>query len=500
MNKKIYLASVKLFILHTLFLVVLASVYPLFVDYIFNVEKLFDVLLITTIFNILALIISFYFAVKIVKKERSELFENHHRLVLFFYVLNLAILVSLIFIFLIIFKGLAISIFLFGGLILLLYIYYYFLRLVYCISFFGKLRLTFIVLTVILLVGYSLFLFLPQNNYKKIYKQTEVKSNFSYFHELDLYNIVGKRDLQDKNSAEGLAELINMIATDEKILDEGEKLPYILPTEVELDLLSRISDYQYLNFSEEYLTREIRQTGATIVAPLNNLRSFSRGVVKLAEQKISEDRGEAIGMLDNLLLLGNQMLSAKNETLISKLVGESMLRAGLGELTTIYENDNFKIEATTEKIKELDDMRNGQRLLRTAVFHMNDEMVGSSKNTAIFFKHFASQKHNIGNDFDVELLKNNPSLIDGLITDYSTDLEKLVLSAMVLPIMLPFELNIGNDYIIYRETKKLAQEPGHEMLDYYFKTSFADFMKNRDESQEKAMLIATEEVFTSKNN
>ncbi len=494
MNKKIYLASLKLFSWHLLFLGGLVGVYRLLVNVILNTEKLFDILFITTIFNILALIISFYFAIKIVKKEEKELFKYHHRLLLFLYILNFVILALIVFIFLIVFKDLSLSLFLFGALILLLYVYYYFLRLTYYILFFGKLRLTIIVLVVILTLGYSLLLFLPQSNYRKIYNETKVGADFNYFHRLDLDDIVGKRNLQDKNSAKDLVKLINLLATDEKILDEGEKLSYILPTEVELELLSDIVKNIYLNISEEYLSKEVRKTGGMIVTPLNDLRFFSRGIVKLSEQKKEQGYDdESIEMLNNLLLLGNQMLSIKNDTLISKIVGDSMMREGLAELMVVYENDDFKIEAIASMIKELDDIRNGQRLLRTTVFHMKDEVIGSAKNTAIFFKHLVAQKDNIGSDFDMELITNNMSLADGFIIHDSTNLKKFVLSFMILPITLPFELNIGNGYIVYRETKKLSKEPGHEMLDYYFKTSYTNFTEIREANRKKAVGVVAEE-------
>ncbi len=491
--KNIYLISIKLFSLHILFAGALIGAYNLLVKQIFNVEKLFDVLLITTIFNVIALIVSFVFAVKIVGKKNNELFESRHRLALFFYVLNVFLFILLIFIFLMMSKVLTASIFLLGSCLVLLYIYYYFLRLVYYISFFNKLRKTAIVFVVILAVGYSLVLFLPQSNYKKAYGQTEVKVDFTYFHNLDLDGIVGNMDLKDKNSAKEMSELINLIATDEKLLNEGEKLSYILPTEIELELLSDMANNKYLSFSQEYLSKEMRITGIMIAVPLNDLRAFSRGAVKLAERKRTEGfEDEAVGILNNLLLVGNQMLNAKNDTLVTKLVGESMMHDGLDGLLQIYENDDLKIEIIADLDNELNNMRNGCRLLQTAVFHMNNAIVGSSKNTAVFFKHFAAQKHNIGSDFDERMVVNNSSLIGGYITINTTDLEKLLFSIMTLPIRLPFDLNIGNNYIIYKEIKKLSQESGHELLNFYFDNTYSDFIRAREEGTEKAGFIYVE--------
>ena len=491
MNKKIYLASLKLFSFHVLFLSVLIGAYRLLVNLILNAEKLFDVLLISAIFNIIALIVSFVFAVKIVRNKNSELFESRHRLVLFLYTLNVFVLILLIFIFLIVFKGLPVGIFLFGGCLLLLYVYYYFLRLLYYISFFGKLRKTAIVFVVILIVGYFAVLFLPQSNYKKVYNETEVKTDFTYFHNLDLEEIVGKRDLKDKNSAKEITELIKLTASDEQLQDEGEKLRYILPTEIELELLSSMAGNKYLSFSEEYLSKEIRKTGIRVLAPLNNLRTFSRGAVKSAERKKTEGlEGEAVDILNNLALVGNQMLNAKNDSIITRLVGASIAQAGLDGLFQIYENDNYKIEIITSKKKEMDNMKNGNRLLQAAVFHMNDEILGSSKNTAIFFKHFAAQKHNIGGDFDERLVVNYNSHLSGYITDNAEDLERFILSISALPAIAPFELNIGNNYIIYREIKKLAQESEHEILNYYLENTYTNFIKNMEENRKMVESIS----------
>lgn len=79
---------------------------------------------------------------------------------------------------------------------------------------------------------------------------------------------------------------------------------------------------------------------------------------------------------------------------------------------------------------------------------------------------------------------NENSSIKGMLTISSTELEKLVLSIMILPIMLPFELNVGNDYIIYREARKLIKEPGHELLEYYFNSTYVDFMSMTEENEE----------------
>ncbi|MCK5061982.1 hypothetical protein KAR28_05565 [Candidatus Parcubacteria bacterium] len=476
------------------------GVYYLLVNIILNSEKLFDILLITKFFGLAILTVSFVFAVKIVKQKNNKLFNNQYRLILFFYAVNIFLLLLAAFLFLVIFKGLRVGFFLLSGSILLLYIYYYFSRLVYYIAFFGKLRRTMLILTAIMLVGYCLILILPQINYKKVYNETEVKNDFTYFHKLDIDAIANKRDLRDENSAKKLTELINLIAADAQIKDEGEKLSYVSPTEEELRLLSEIANNEYLSFSDEYLPVESRKTGTKLIVPLNNLRAFSRGVVKIAEINRSTNfEEEAIDMLTSLLFVGNQMLDAKNDTLIVRLVGDSMMRSGFEGLSVIYKNDNQKIDMINEKIKELDDIRNGQRLLRTAVFHMTGEIVGSSKNTAIFFKHLSAQKHNVGSNFDMMLLENNMSLIDGLITRNSTELEKSALSMIALPIMLPFELNIGNGYIIYRETKKLKKEPDHEMLDYYFKSNYSDFMKEARENEKKAEFIS-EKIFIIENS
>ncbi|MEA3449387.1 MAG: hypothetical protein U9Q85_00170 [Patescibacteria group bacterium] len=484
MNKKIYLTSLKLFALHILFFSIAIGIYCLSVNVILNAEKLFDILLITKFFKLATLTVAFVFAVKIVKQKNDKLFNNHYRLILLFCAVNIFILLLAVFLFLVIFKNFHAGFFLVGGSILLLYVYYYFSRLVYYIAFFGKLRRTTLVLAIILVVGYCLVLILPQRNYQKIYSETEVKTDFTYFHKLDIDDIAGKRDLQSKNSAKKLTELINLVSDDSQIKDKGEKLSYILPNEEELRLLSEIANNEYLSFSDEYLPAESRRMGIELIVPLNNLRTFSRGVVKMAEiNRNTNLEEEAINMLNNLLFVGNQMLDAKNDTLIVRLVGDSMMRSGFEELSVIYKNDNQKIKIINKKIKELDDIRNGQRLLRTAVFHMNDEIVGSSKNTAIFFKHYIAQKDNIGSDFDYQIiggLVNKKASINGYTTIDSTDLEKLILSIVALPIMLPFELNIGNNYIIYREAKKLSKEPGHELLKLYFENGYSDFMKLKD--------------------
>ncbi len=46
-----------------------------------------------------------------------------------------------------------------------------------------------------------------------------------------------------------------------------------------------------------------------------------------------------------------------------------------------------------------------------------------------------------------------------------------------------FKLNIGNNYIIYREIKKLAQESEYEILSYFLENNYSDFVKKIEENR-----------------
>jgi hypothetical protein len=128
MNKKMYLASLKLVFWHALYLFVALAVYYLLVNVIFRVDKLFDVFRINFLFNFLVFITSFILAVKTIKRKEANILTKH-RLFLLCYALNIFVLVCLIVSPLIFFKGWSISaIFL---ILLLAYIYYYFCRLIY---------------------------------------------------------------------------------------------------------------------------------------------------------------------------------------------------------------------------------------------------------------------------------------------------------------------------------------------------------------------------------
>ena len=505
MNKKIYLTSLKLSASHALFFSTAIGIYYLSVNTILNAEKLFDILLITKFFELAILIVSFILAVKIAKKKNDKLFDDQHRLILLFHAVNIFILLLAVFVFLVIFKGLHAGFFLLGGSILLLYVYYYFSRLVYYLAFYGKLRKTIVVFTILLATGYLLLLILPIVNYNKVYKETQVKADFIYFHSVDLSEIAGERELIDRNSAKDMVELINMLETDEEIKDEDEELSYIWPTDQELALLGRIANSAYLGFSREYLPEKLYQTGDKLVMPLNGLRSFSRGAVKLAKSEAELGHVEkAQAVLNDLLYTGNQMISAKDGILIGRLVGQAMMEAVLGGVTEIYGEGSRQAELAKGVHDELNAMRDGSRLLRTYATHMNNEMIPTAESAAAFFKHLEAQKDNISGDMDRQIAGGIFPLYYGFDPLHFNDvqhlkkMEKLTVSLLAAPILALFELNIGKDLMIYREARKLSREPGHEFLDFFFKTSFSDFMKRRDENHKKAMEITLYEFFKTK--
>ena len=306
--------------------------------------------------------------------------------------------------------------------------------------------------------------------------------------------IIGTGELENKNSALEMAELINMIAKNEKLKNDGETLYYILPNEAELKLLSNIADNKYLNFSEEYLPENFKKTGATIVAPLNGLRGFARGIVKLSEEKAENNqKDEAIAILNNLIIVGNQLISNSDDVLIIRIVGGSMMQDGFDGLLKIYEFNENKVKFINKKKNELTAMRDGNRYLLMAISHARNEVVGSAKHTALFFKHYEAQKHNIKNDFDHNLSSNfSHSMLKEYIrlNKNGPSLDEAVFSTVVLTAMLPFNLNIGNDYIFYKKTADIADEPGHEYLKNCLDNSYPENIKNYEENTAEAMLIS----------
>jgi len=498
--KNIYLASIKLFILHIVFAGGLLGVYNLLIKQIFNAGKLFDVLLITAFFNVVVVIGAFALAVKLLKKHNEDLFHNRHRAILLFYALIIFGVSAIILLFAILFKGMPLNnaLSILACVSVFLFFYYYFLRLAYYVLILNKLRKTAIAFIALIMLIYFAALFIPQYNYKKVYAQAEVPKDFTYFHGLELDQIIEAGELENKNSALELAELMNMIAKNEKFKDGGETLYYILPNEAELKLLSDIADNKYLNFSEEYLPENLKKTGTTLIAPLNGLRGFARGIVKLSESKIENNqKGEAIVILNNLILAGNQLVSDTGDGLIIKIVGESIMQDGLGGLLKIYASDENKIGIINEKKNELTAMRDGNRYLLMAMSHATNEIVGLAKNTALFFKHYEAQKHNIGNDFDNKLAF---SFKHSMLKEYirlnknGTSLDEAVFSTVVLIAMLPFNLNIGNEYIFYKKTAEIANGPGHEYLKNCLDNSYLTNIKNYDKNKAEAALIS-EKIF-----
>lgn len=494
MNKKMYLASLKLIFWQALYLGATLTIYYFLIN-IFGLHKLFDVLRINFLFNFSVFITSFILAVKTVKKKEPKVFAQH-RLFLLFYALNIFILFSLAALLLVFFKGWSIGIILL--ILFLSYIYYYFCRLVYREAFWSKPWLSAIVLVIVVSVGYS-FAFIPSFiNYHKEYETAKVGDDFTYYHKIDLDGIVEKRELENENSAREVLELIKLINKRDVIIDPGEQLPYIIPTKEELDLVSSIANKSYLDFSKEFLSEKSRATGAIVVLPLNNLRIFYRGAIKMALLEYEAgSTNEALKTLDDLLLIGNQMIDAEGDYTLLRSVGSGMIRETFGNLLQLYEDDSPEAIAINDKIKKLDDMQRGRQSLLSFSFHISDNMIGSSKNTASFFKHLEAAKDNIGGDFDSNLAKHflsrKISLSDVITEDNRIEFENVMGPLVILPIMMPYivstEFNIGNDYIIYREMKKLSKEPGHELLEKYFSTSYSDFLKDYEEASEEGRSV-----------
>jgi hypothetical protein len=495
MNKKMYLASLKLVFWHALYLFVALAVYYLLVNVIFRVDKLFDVFRINFLFNFLVFITSFILAVKTIKRKEANILTKH-RLFLLCYALNIFVLVCLIVSPLIFFKGWSISaIFL---ILLLAYIYYYFCRLIYREAFRPRPWLSAAVLGIVILILY-LIAFTPSFiDYQKEYEKIKVSDDFTYYHKLDLSAIVGERELENNNSAREIAKLAKLTDNSERITDSGEQLSYIVPTKEQMDILSAIAGKDYLSFSKEFLSEKARATGATMTLPLSGLRYFSYGVAKTALLKYEAgSEEEAKNDLNNLLLAGNQMIDAGGDSSVVRSVGESMIRKAFGVLTQIYGDDSLEAAIISAKTKELDSMGGGSQSLKMYLWSANEDMIGSSKNAALFFKHLDIVKNDVGGDFDFSLAKyflsKKTYLNESMIDISGNKLEDIVAPVVILPVIVPyligFEMNIGNDYVIYREMKKLSKEPGHELLKNYFSVSYSDFLKEYNEASEEASSV-----------
>jgi hypothetical protein len=490
MSKKTYLVSAELFLRQMIYFAVAVIAYYFLVDVILNLEKLFDVLFLSPLFYFIALIISFILAVKTVKKKNAEIFSNHRRLVLLFYVVNIFVASLPVVAFLIFFKSWPVDLLLLE--LFCLYAYYYFSRLVYRESFTGKPWVTAMVLVVLSIVGYSVAFIPPLLNYQKAYKEIKIEDNFIYFYKLDLSALVGEKQFEKKNSAKEMIRLIKLINADEELKDKGEQLSYILPTEEELALLVDIADNEYLSFSDEFLSKKTREAGGTMIISLNNLRLFSRGLAKVAlSESAVGSKEEARKKLDDLMLVGNQMLDADNDSLIVRLVGESMIREAFVVLSQIN-YDGYEADIVATKIEELENMRNGNRALMSGLTEMNNKFFGSSVGAASFFKHLEAVKEDVGDDFDDSLITyflSGRFIVSNLTYPDSEGgvLQESVISSIEFLQIIPYMVSeTGKGYIVYREAKKLSQEFGHETLKYYFTHSYSGFIKANHQAMEES--------------
>ncbi len=493
-KKNLILKSIKLFVLHFIVLSFLIGVEWFLIDYLFNLEKVLDVLSLTPIFNLFILLVSFVVSVKVIRNNDKVFFDRLYKKIFLIYILQVFILTGL---YLLISRVLDLDIFLFGGLIILLYCLYYVLNFAYLVVFQSKFRKIVIYSLCIFFSVYFVILISTQIIYEKEYKKYQAKDNLIYYHQLDFTEILGERKLKDENSAEELIELVKISLKQDRIEGKEEKRVYINPTDEQLALLSKIVEKRYLDIADEYLSKEIQRTVPELIIPTSGLRYFYQGVLVLSEEKIEAgSKEEAKKLLDELLLLGNQLL--ETDSLLPYSIGRSMLEDTLGVL-----EENFSDEIDRESIEsmksELDKMHAGFRVFFNPAVHMGENRPDVIEDLIIFLKNYEVYEDVVKDDFDYEMINSflaNDFWLNNILSLNGTNQsEKFFLSMLEKIFTLNYGLNFAEKYIVYSQIKHFAQKPGHELLRYYFEMDSYDYVEEKLESEDKAFLIQKKIIY-----
>lgn len=463
----------------------------------YSTTRLFNILLITVTIKIILLAVAFILTIKILSRKNQEAVHgNISKLILATVFLQLTLGIIFAFFYLN-------SIQLPAAYHTPIYVYitiiclsnYLLLNIIYSVFILKKHIKIFIAIISLLLVVYITNISIYKINFNKNYKNADIQENFYLYPKTDISNIFKNNIAQNGNSAETMIELFNALNDREQLKDDAEKNApgYIEPTENDLKILSRINQAKYISLSEKYIPDDIILCRECMILPLNNLRAFSRGVIKTADEQISQNQySKAIDSLNHLLLFGDRLVRDKDDGLITRLVGISMAKLSAEKLIELNQNT----EELKQYLTELEDIKNSTSQLTKLELSVGDDFF-SSKNSATYFKFYDRYKSIIFPDSIIKYTFYNmdvpiiwPSLgYVGFLEESGASIGESLIS-MVSGTLV--KINIGKNYTFYNKAIEIQKSQNNKTLDYYMGNDTLTIIKKYGSEMSKTLEIGNE--------
>lgn len=462
----------------------------------YSTTRMLDILLISITIKIIILAIAFILTIKILNKNNHELILNNiSKLILATVLLQL-------------FLGTTFSYFYLNSTQLSsayhtpIYVYaiitclfnYIYLNIIYLVFFSKKYIKTFTTIVLILVIVYVANISIYKIYFNKNYNNANIQNNFYIYPQINIKDVVGDTSNLNGNSAKKIVELINTLNDREQQKDtDNNSQNYIYPTENDLELLREINQAEYLSLSKEYIPDDVLLCRDCLIISLNNLRVLSRGIMKLTDDQLTQNKNTlAQENLKQLLLLGDQLLRDTDDDLIIRLVGSSIAKLSAEKLSELNpENENY-----TNYLTELKEIKDNFSRLMKLENNVSDEFY-DSKESATYFKFYDKYKNLIYPkpivsytfyNMDMPIAwssfgyadffeESGPSIGESLLGMVNGSLTKA---------------NVGKNYTFYSKALEIQKSRNNKGLDYCINNDTMSIIKKYGSEMNRTFEIGNE--------
>jgi len=448
----------------------------------YSTVRLLNILLISIIVKILFIAVAFILTIKILNKNNKELVQNNISKLITATVLLQLILGTLFAFFYLNSSNISSTYHtpFYVYIVLICFFNYVYLNIIYSVFILKKRRKIFVAITLLLVVSYTANFYLYRINFNKNYKNADIQEDFYLYPTININNITGYSFDRNGNSATKFIELINNLNNRKQQKDDTEvsAFNYIIPSEGDLEVLRLLNQAGYLSLSEEYMPDDIILYRNSMIVPLNNLRAFSRGIIKLTDEQISHNQfSQAKENLYQLLLFGDQLIRDKDDGLIVKLVGISIAKLSGEKLIELNQN----VEVLEKYLRELDEIKNNSSALVKLELNVSHEFFGS-KNAALYFKFLDKYSDIISPDpvikysfynMDMPTMWQGAGFI-GFLEERGPSIGESLLS-MAGGVLI--KINVGKNYTFYNKAVELQKKNGSEEFNFYIDNNTLSIIK-----------------------
>jgi len=496
--KKFILLFIKFFFLNAIIYGTMHGTYSTFLKLSsYSTTRLFNILLISITIKIILIAVAFILTLKILNRNNREAIQsNISKLILATVILQFTL--GNVFDFFYLNSTQLPSTYhttIYVYIIIICLLNYLYLNIIYSVFILKKYIKIFFTIISLLLIGYFVNISIYKINFNKNYKIADAQENFYLFPKTNIKNAIGNNFTQKGNSAEKIIELINALNNRKQQKDDTEKnaFRYIEPKENDLKILHQINQVKYVNLSEEYIPNDIILCRDCMIIPLSNLRAFGRGIIKLANNQLSQNKYSlAQDNLNQLLLFGDQLVRDKEDGLIVRLVGISIAKMSAEKLSKLNTgNENLK-----RYLAELEEIKNNISQLTKLELNVNDDFFGS-KNSAIYFKFYDKYKNIISPDPIIKYTFYNmdvpiiwPSLgYVGFLEESGPNIGESLVS-MAGGVLI--KANVGKNHAFYNKALEINKGYNNKALDYYINNDTLSIIRKYGAEMSKVSEIGNE--------